>query len=115
MADPVFCRPSVGHATRHLFVGNCGPRVGLSEQQIQNLFSDYGEANVHIPDPDASHVYVSYPNEQQAHAAMAALSDQPVSQAGNRAFNIRYADIKVRKVLSIAANDNSCAFVCKHQ
>ena len=93
----MFCRPKRGSATRHLFVGNCGPAVGLTESQVQHYFECTGAEGVTIPVPAAgssSHVFVTYRSIAEAKAVLEALSAKPPAELGNRKLVVKYADVK---------------------
>ena len=93
-----FSRPKGGQHTRHLFVGNCGPSVGVDGGTLQQIFCEYGTATVVIPEqqqnPRSAFVFVTYSNAEEASAALSALNDRPCAAAGGRYFNIKYADLK---------------------
>ena len=98
----MFGRPKGGQATRHLFVGNCGPGVGIDSAAIDQIFSEFGSATVVVPEqqqnPRSAFIFVSYPAVANATAALKALGQKTCAAAGNRLLTIKYADLKEDKV-----------------
>lgn len=97
----MFGRPRHEGPTRHLFVGNCGPCVGQSEQQVSDIFSPFGEVHVTVPGEAKPHVFVSFKDAVAASKAMANLgspSEDQCTIAGNRSLVLKYADFKKEKV-----------------
>ncbi|KAL0030888.1 hypothetical protein WJX77_011841 [Trebouxia sp. C0004] len=94
----MFGKPKGGQPTRHLFVGNCGPSVGVDQETVTKLFGQYGTATVTVPEqkqnPHSAFVFVSYANVEEAIAALSALNDKPCAQAHGRRFVIKHADLK---------------------
>ena len=96
----MFCKPTPGSATRHLFVGNCGPAVGLTEFQVHKYFLRTGAEAVVIPDSTqgaTSHVFVSYKSVADAETVLKALNDEPPAELGNRKLTLKYAEKKSDK------------------
>ncbi|KAL0051627.1 hypothetical protein WJX82_010933 [Trebouxia sp. C0006] len=94
----MFGKPKGGQPTRHLFVGNCGPSVGVGQEAVTQLFGQYGTATVTVPEhkqnPHSAFVFVSYANIEEATAALSALNNKPCAQAHGRRFVIKHADLK---------------------
>ena len=93
----MFCKPRGNAATRHLFVGNCGPAVGLTEAQVQQFFEGTGAQAVTIPalsEGASSHIFVTYQNAAEADAVLRALNDKPAAELSNRKLVIKFADRK---------------------
>ena len=94
----MFCRPKAGSATRHLFVGNCGPAVGLTKNQVQHYFECTGAEAVTIPAPAeaaSSHVFVTYKTVAAAEVVLKVLSAKPAAELGNRKLVVKYAAKKL--------------------
>ena len=94
----MFCKPKAGVATRHLFVGNCGPAVGLPELLVRHYFDNTGAENVLVPVPAvgaSSHVFVSYKTIAEAEGVLKALSAKPPAELGKRKLVVKFADKKV--------------------
>lgn len=81
--------------TRFLFVGNCGPGVGLSPEDIHGLFRSFGAAEVVIPNDQSTFVHVVYQHVDHAVAAHAALSDMACPSLQGRKLVVRYSDGKI--------------------
>lgn len=98
----MFGRPKGGQPTRHLFVGNCGPGVGIDSAAIGEIFGEFGPASVVVPEqqqnPRSAFIFVSYPTVAHATAALEALDQQVCAAAGQRLLAIKYADLKKDKV-----------------
>lgn len=88
-----FCRPRHKDPTRHLFVGNCGPSLGIDEARAVQIFSPFGPASVSLPDPVKSHLFVSYPTAEQAANALQALNQKACPETGGRSLVIKFADV----------------------
>jgi len=99
----MFGKPKGGQPTRHLFVGNCGPSVGVDQETVTQLFGQYGTAIVTVPEqnPHSAFVFVSYDNIEEANAALSALNNKPCAQAQGRRFVIKHADLKKDQVVSL--------------
>lgn len=101
-----FCKPTHSNPTRHLFIGNCGPAVGLKENDIRSIFEKFGVVeNVCIsPEAHKSYIYLTYDTVASASAALSALNGAPaIRDSARRVFVIRYADTKTIKVRLDAA------------
>ena len=97
----MFSKPKSGVATRHLFVGNCGPAVGLSEIQVKAYFESTGAQAVTFPASDrgpSSHVFVTCRDTAEAKAKLDALNGKPVSELGDRRLVIKFAGKKSDKL-----------------
>lgn len=94
----MFGRSKNGKPTRHLFVGNCGPGVGIGKQALEAVFGEFGKATVIIPEnqqnPRSAFVFVTFDCEEAATAALASLNGKPCASTGGRTFTIKYADLK---------------------
>lgn len=101
----MFGKPKGGQPTRHLFVGNCGPSVGVGQEAVTQLFGQYGTATVTVPEhkqnPHSAFVFVSYDNIEEATAALSDLNNKPCAQAHGRRFVIKHADLKKDQVVSL--------------
>lgn len=110
--NPMFGRPKGGQPTRHLFVGNCGPGVGLDRAAISQIFSQFGPATVVVPEqqhnPRSAFIFVTYPAVAHATAALEALNQKVCAAAGDRLLTIKYADLKKDKVRSKVRKCFSC-------
>lgn len=99
----MFGKPKGGQPTRHLFVGNCGPSVGVDQELVTQIFGQYGTATVTVPEqkqnPHSAFVFVSYANVEEATAALSALNDNPCARAHGRRFVIKHADLKKDQVV----------------
>ena len=91
----MFSRPTKGEQTRHLFIGNCGPAVGLSEDQCLSLLPESGHPELVIPSQQASHIFVSFEDVGAAVAAMKHLQRAPGTANFGRSLVVRHAAIKV--------------------
>lgn len=98
----MFGRPKGGQPTRHLFVGNCGPSVGIDRAAISQIFCEFGPAEIVVPEqqqnPRSAFVFVSYRTAQHAAAALAALNGKASPAASGRVFTLKYADLRKDKV-----------------
>ena len=98
----MFGRPKGGQPTRHLFVGNCGPSVGIDRAAVNQIFTEFGPAEVVVPEqrqnPRSAFVFVSYPTAEHAAAALGALDGKANPAAAGRVFTLKYADLKKDKV-----------------
>ena len=99
-----FGRPKAGQPTRHLFVGNCGPHVGIERDQLAHIFTQFGAAEIVIPEqqqiPRSAFIFVTYPRQEDATAAVEALDGRPCACADDRVFTVKYADLKQKQVTS---------------
>lgn len=113
--DLVFKRP---HPTRanepspHLFVGNCGPKLGFSDSDIRSIFLPFvtndGELLVHVPQGElSSHVYVSFSTAAEAAAAAEALSGKPCEAAGGRVLMVKFAELEQPKQVGLLRRSGS--------
>jgi hypothetical protein len=95
-----FMRPPDARPTNAIFVGNCGPAVGLDVASIEQLFRSVGAsppADIVVPSQDSSHVFLLYQSEAQAQAALQELSQLHNEQNG-RKFAARFAVAKLAQV-----------------
>lgn len=86
----MFSRPKHSRNTRHLFVGNCGPAAGLSVSEVFRIFREYGEPTLNGVSTEARHLFVTYPTESSAAAAVAALRGKPVFDG--RLMTVKFAE-----------------------
>lgn len=97
-----FGKPKPGHVTEHLFVGNCGPSVGINRDVLTELFNGFGEARLIVPEqqrnPRSAYVFVSYIRQEDATAALGALDGKACASAGNRVLSVKYADLRRKQV-----------------
>ena len=94
----MFSKPKPGVASRHLFVGNCGPAVGLSELQVKAYFESIGAQAVTFPVSDrrpSSHVFVTFQDAVEAKARLDALNRKPIAELGDRRLVIKFAGKKL--------------------
>lgn len=98
----MFGRPKGGRPTRHLFVGNCGPGVGVDAEALESIFSQFGTARVIVPEhqenPRSAFVFATFDNEDEATAALLSLNGRPCESAGGRKLTVKYADLKKEPV-----------------
>ena len=66
--------------SRHIFVGNCGPAVGITVEAVAEVFSQFGQATVDVPDESKGFVYVTFSNVDDA--ARAFKSSNSISFQG---------------------------------
>jgi alkylated DNA repair protein alkB family protein 8 len=93
MGLPRFGRPKNGdELSSNLFVANCGPAVGISDDDIASVFSKFGELNgVYAADDSGTRVIVSYSEVCSAQSALMELHGQPCHELGGRSLYIRYS------------------------
>lgn len=105
----MFGRVKGGKPTRHLFVGNCGPGVGIDRQALEAVFGEFGKATVVLPEaqqnPRSAFIFVTFEREAEATAALAALNGRPCASAGGRSFAVKYADLKKDQVSHCVCQD----------
>jgi hypothetical protein len=95
-----FMRPPDARPTRALFVGNCGPAVGLNTAAIEQLFRSCGPrppADIVVPSEHSSHVFLLYQSEVHAQAALQDALQLHNEQNG-RKFALHYAIAKPAQV-----------------
>ncbi|XP_027360155.1 alkylated DNA repair protein ALKBH8 homolog isoform X2 [Abrus precatorius] len=81
-----------GELSSNLYVANCGPAVGLCNDEIASVFCKFGELKgVYAADESGTRVIVSFVEEGSAHAALKALDGRPCPQLGGRSLHIRYS------------------------
>ncbi|KAK9095699.1 hypothetical protein Scep_027168 [Stephania cephalantha] len=79
-------------ASPNLYVANCGPAVGLSFEEIESAFAQFGEVRgVHAADSSGARVIVSYALNSSAQSAFEALNRNPCPNLGGRLLHIRYS------------------------
>lgn len=84
-----FRRPKTAEPTRHLLVGNCGPKIGQSESDVAEIFADYGPVEIDIIDPNKSYVFVTFPTVEDSIAAFKHFTEIDKS----RRFIIKYTEL----------------------
>lgn len=102
--DLVFKRPHPSRANEpspHLFVGNCGSKLGFSDSDIRSIFQPFvvgpGDLLVHMPQGDlSSHVYVSFSTAAEAAAAQA-LSGKACEGTRGRVLMVKFAEVEQPK------------------
>lgn len=93
MSMPRFGRPK-NHCelSSNLYVANCGPAVGISDDDIASVFCKFGELKgVYAADESGTRVIVAYAEEGSAQAALEALHGRPCPELGGRSMHIRYS------------------------
>lgn len=101
----IFKRPKQpGFTSRHLFVGNCGPVLGYTKEDVRDMFASFtsaqatDELEVHMPwSATASHVYVSFASQEEAARAIEQLSGKPCEKAAGRILMVKYAAVEEPK------------------
>ncbi|XP_027913630.1 alkylated DNA repair protein ALKBH8 homolog isoform X2 [Vigna unguiculata] len=93
MGLPRFGRPkNDGELSSNLYVANCGPAVGISDDNIASVFCKFGELKgVYAADESGTRVIVAYAEEGSAQAALKALHGRPCPELGGRSMHIRYS------------------------
>ncbi|KAK7367118.1 hypothetical protein VNO80_09127 [Phaseolus coccineus] len=93
MGLPRFGRPkNDGELSSNLYVANCGPAVGISDDDIASVFCKFGELKgVYAADESGTRVIVAYAQEGSAQAALKALHGRPCPELGGRSMHIRYS------------------------
>lgn len=96
MGLPRFGRPkNEGELSPNLYVANCGPAVGLSDDDIASVFCKFGELKgVYAADESGTRVIVAYVEEGSAQSALKALHGRPCPELGGRSLHIRYSVIQ---------------------
>jgi hypothetical protein len=92
----MFCKPKHQQPTQHVFVGNCGTALGLTEEDIRSFFTQLGAQQTHVP-AEASHIYATFPTVEAAQQAVAILSSTPAADLGSRVLTVKYADVREPK------------------
>jgi len=81
-----------GELSSNLYVANCGPAVGISDDDIASVFCKFGELKgVYAADESGTRVIVAYAEEGSAQAALKALHGRPCPELGGRSMHIRYS------------------------
>jgi hypothetical protein len=99
----MFGKPKNNKATRHIFVGNCGPGVGVNGCSIRSFFQKFGATAVTFPDSpeNVSHVFVSFDSVEDAKQVLQTVSGKAWKELGNRALVIKYAEVREAKVREV--------------
>lgn len=84
-----FRRPKTAEPTRHLLVGNCGPKIGQSGSDVAEIFADYGPVEVDIIDPEKSYVFITFPTVEASIAALNHFTETDKS----RGFIVKYTEL----------------------
>ena len=100
----IMSRVSFGRAlnnkkTNCLFIGNCGPGLGVQTDEIAQLLANNGVAEIVVPQPDSAFVFAVFPSTLEAEAAVGRLDGRP-SPANGRALVLRYSEMKQQQVLA---------------
>ena len=100
MSEIQYKRPVSDEPTRHLFVGNCGPRcAGQPFEAVLALLERFGELQ-HCQEGPAN-IWATFPSEHEAIEAFRALQDhQP--DALSKPLIVQFADVSKQKVLRSA-------------
>ncbi|KAF3780782.1 Alkylated DNA repair alkB-like protein 8, partial [Nymphaea thermarum] len=92
---PRFARPRAlggGEASPHLFVANCGPRVGVSLDRIAQAFGGFGDVvAVRTADDSGARVIVSFAEVASARDAMVALNGARCHHLDDRVLHVSYS------------------------
>ncbi|XP_031503381.1 alkylated DNA repair protein ALKBH8 homolog [Nymphaea colorata] len=92
---PRFGRPRAlggGEASPHLFVANCGPRVGISLDRIAQAFGCFGDVvAVRTADDSGARVIVSFAEVASARDAMVALNGARCHHLDDRVLHVSYS------------------------
>lgn len=92
---PRFARPRViggEEACAHLFVANCGPKVGISLDRIAQAFGGFGDVvAVRNADDSGARVIVSFTEAASARAAMVSLNGARCPHLDNRVLHVSYS------------------------
>ncbi|CAN6487033.1 unnamed protein product [Victoria cruziana] len=113
---PRFARPRViggEEACAHLFVANCGPKVGISLDRIAQAFGGFGDVvAVRNADDSGARVIVSFTEAASARDAMVSLDGARCPHLDNRVLHVSYSSqvpCKVKKekpvLVSYVASD----------
>ncbi|KAI3933733.1 hypothetical protein MKW92_044134 [Papaver armeniacum] len=89
-----FIRPNNNgdESSPNLYVANCGPTVGISYEEIESVFSKFGELQgVYPADETGARVVVSYFDVKSSQAAFTAFNGNPCLEFGGRLLHIRYS------------------------
>jgi hypothetical protein len=87
----LFSKPSHDRPTCHLLVGNCGPAVGITVEQVIAAFSPFGPCTLTASAPDRPFLFVTYESPEEAAAAKQALDAHLV---GSRRVSIQYSEAR---------------------
>ena len=89
-----FTRPkeSKCESSPNLYVANCGPKVGVSYNDIETVFGTFGEIiGVYAADETGVRVIVCFAEVSSAQTAFKALNGYPCQELGGRTLHIRYS------------------------
>ena len=97
-----FCKPKGGEKTSHLFLGNCGPAVGISLEQIAGVLQQLGlpAASLEAPETLQGRVYASFGSQDQA-AAVLEQAHALSSAFGGRQVVLKYAALEPEHGVSL--------------
>ncbi|XP_010478904.1 PREDICTED: alkylated DNA repair protein alkB homolog 8 [Camelina sativa] len=104
MVQPRFVRPTQSSPSSdtgepnssNLYVANCGPAVGLSDDAIAAVFADFGEVKgVYAADESGVRVIISFANPFSAKSALEALNGRPCPDLKGRSLHIRYSVLQL--------------------
>ena len=90
-----WCKPRAGELSRHLFIGNCGPVVGISLDQLAGVLNHFGlpAESLEAPESNQGRVYASFATTDQA-AAVVKQSAQLCAALGGRHLIFKYAAVE---------------------
>ena len=99
-----FAKPKGGMPTRHLFIANFGPEVGITEKECQDCLLQLGAAAFNFSDRGSAIVYASFESVEAAVEAMAYLMSDDCQQRFDRRFVVKHADYVSEKVCPHISN-----------
>ena len=89
-----FCKPRGNEHTRHLFIGNTGPAVGVPLAQIEAELSRFGQVqHLTAPEPGQGRVFASFATTEDAEAVCGAGSAIAAALGGRR-LTFKYAALE---------------------
>ncbi|ONK55728.1 uncharacterized protein A4U43_C10F390 [Asparagus officinalis] len=91
---PRFTRPKESNPEKspNLYVANCGPKVGISYDDMESVFAKFGEViGVHAADETGARVIVCFSEVDSAGTAFEALNGNPCRELGGRTLHMRYS------------------------
>lgn len=91
-----FHKPADSAPTAHLFIANCGPAVGISEERVQDLLTGLGALRIDLS--RESIVCASFDNAADAEQARASLASPATKSIFGRTFVVKFADYVVPEV-----------------
>ena len=88
----VFCKPKGAQPTRHLYIANLGPDVGISKEECQNVLSKFGAERVEVSEQRQGITCASFGTIEQAVEAQEYLRSAECKERFGRAFVVKFAD-----------------------